>query len=138
MKLARDIMTKNPIVLVRRDTIKKAIAVLVAECISGAPVVDEATGKMVGLVSEYDLILAIHSVGSGVDVADAMKQKVMSVTETTPVEDVADLMLVHKIRRVPVLDEQGRPSGMISRREILKAYYADIEQKGVVRPAERD
>ena len=128
MKLARDIMTKNPIVLVRRDSIKKAIAVLVSECISGAPVVDEVTGKMVG--SEYDLILAIHSVGSGVDVADAMKQKVMSVTETTPVEDVADLMLVHKIRRVPVLDEEGRPSGIISRREVLKSYYADIEQKG--------
>lgn len=130
MKLARDIMTKNPIVLVRRDTIKKAIAVLIAERISGAPVVDEATGEMVGLVSEYDLILAIHSIGSGVDVADAMKQKVMSVTESTPVEDVADLMLVHKIRRVPVLDDQGRPTGMISRREILKTYYADIEQKG--------
>jgi CBS domain-containing protein len=122
METARDIMTRSLITLHRRDSIKKAIALFIDHGISGAPVVEESTGKMVGLVSEYDLILAMHSLGAGLDVQDAMKTRILSVQETTPVAEIADIMLEHKIRRVPVVNDTGQPVGIISRREILRAF----------------
>jgi len=125
MELARDIMTSRVITLRRRDSIRRAMATFIEHRISGAPVVDEDTGAMVGLISEYDLILAMHSLGAGSDVQDAMKTAVFSVDADTSIDSIAEMMLLHKIRRVPVVNESGQPVGIVSRRDVLRAYVDD-------------
>jgi len=125
MTVARDIMTRSVISIHERDSVRTAIDRLLAHGISGLPVVDLKSGRMVGIVTEYDLIIAMQLVGSGLDVRAAMKTGVLSVTETTPIEQVADLMLTHMIRRVPVVNDDGQPVGIVSRRDILRSYYAE-------------
>ncbi len=125
MTVARDIMTRSVISIHEQDSVRTAIDRLLAHGISGLPVVDLKSGRMVGIVTEYDLIIAMQLVGSGLDVRAAMKTGVLTVTETTPIEQVADLMLTHMIRRVPVVNDDGQPVGIVSRRDILRSYYAE-------------
>lgn len=118
MKYARDIMTARLTQVSPSDSIQKAMGTLLENNISGAPVVDR-TGKMIGFVSEYDLILASYALGWGADLEKAMKRDVYSAKPTTPIEEIADIMITRKIKRVPVLDENHKPVGVVSRREIL-------------------
>ena len=127
---AKNIMVPGVIVLGPNDSVRKAIRTLIENKISGAPVVEERTGRMLGFVSEYDLILAAHYVGWGLDVRRAMKADVYSATEETPIEEIAEMMLKWKIRRVPVLNEKEQPVGIVSRREVLASYYDDSPPTG--------
>ena len=77
--LARDIMT-TPVVTVTADmSIRDLAKILTEKGISGAPVVDDS-GRVVGIVSEADVIAK-----NGFTVADVMQSQVISASEDTPV-----------------------------------------------------
>jgi CBS domain-containing protein len=109
---AGEIMT-TPVVTVPADTPLADIAqALRRHRISAVPVVDE-TGGVVGLVSEYDLLAR-----SGPAARDVMTTAVVSVTESTSVDDVRHLLVDRRIRRVPVL-AAGRLVGIVSRGDLV-------------------
>ena len=112
--LAKDIMTKKVITVSPLTTIKDLAKTLTKNDISGVPVVDKA-GKLLGIVSATDIVAK-----SGKQVKAIMSQKVISVTEETPVEEIANLLTTHKINRVPVL--RGKKlSGIVSQADIVRA-----------------
>ena len=82
--------------------------------ISGAPVAGK-DGKIVGVVSEGDIVAK-----NGKDVKALMSKKIISVVEDTPVEEIAQLMTTHKIKRVPVM-RGGKVVGIVSRADIVGA-----------------
>ncbi len=85
---------------------------LVERRISAVPVVD-ATGAVVGLVSEHDLMSR-----TGATAADIMSPGIISVTEDTDVDAVRHLLVERHIRRVPVMS--GRQLvGIVSRADIV-------------------
>ncbi|MFW6204751.1 MAG: CBS domain-containing protein [Actinomycetota bacterium] len=109
---AGEIMTA-PVVTVRPDTSVREIAqTLGRHRISAVPVVDDG-GAVVGLVSEYDLIAR-----QGATARDVMTTAVVSVTETTSVDDVRHLLVERRIRRVPVISG-GSLVGIISRADVV-------------------
>lgn len=81
--------------------------------ISGMPVVSD-TGEMVGMVTEHDLIAK-----DGAMVADIMSQSLISVSADTEVEEVAHLLAIQHIRRVPVL-QGGKLVGIVSRSDLVR------------------
>ena len=85
---------------------------LVRHRISAVPVLD-ATGAVVGLVSEHDLISR-----QGATALDVMSPGIVSVTEDTDVDDVRHLLVDRRIRRVPVLSG-GQLVGIVSRADIV-------------------
>jgi CBS domain-containing protein len=85
---------------------------LVQHRISAVPVVD-ASGAVVGLVSEHDLISR-----SGPTAFEVMSPGIVSVTEDTDVDDVRHLLVDRRIRRVPVLSG-GQLVGVVSRADIV-------------------
>src|SRR5579883_377710 len=104
---------KAPVYTVDVDTPVADIAhLLVQHRISAVPVVD-ASGAVVGLVSEHDLISRTGKVA-----ADIMSTGVISVTEDTEVEDVRHLLLDRRIRRVPVVSG-GQLIGIVSRADLV-------------------
>ncbi len=112
--LAKDIMTKKVITVSPLTTVKDLAKTLTKNDISGVPVADKA-GKLLGIVSATDIVAK-----SGKQVKAIMSQKVISVTEETPVEEIANLFTTHKINRVPVL--RGKKlSGIVSRADIVRA-----------------
>ena len=122
MLTARDIMTEE-VVTIRPDcSVQDGIEQLLKEQISGLPVVD-GFGRLVGIVSEFALLAIAYDRGV---MADAIEQhmttEVLSVHVDDPIRKVADLFIVHRVRRVPVQDK-GRLVGLISRCDVLKAIY---------------
>jgi predicted transcriptional regulator len=71
-------------------------------------------GKLIGLVSEYDMIAK-----EGSKVADIMSRSVISVSPNTSVEEVAHLLAHRRIRRVPVLDGD-QLVGIVSRSDLVQ------------------
>ncbi|MBM4298684.1 MAG: CBS domain-containing protein, partial [Deltaproteobacteria bacterium] len=82
--------------------------------ISGAPVAGK-NGKIVGVVSEADIVAK-----KGKTVSDIMSKKIISVSEETPVEELAQLMTTHAIKRLPVMNGD-KVVGIVSRADIVSA-----------------
>jgi CBS domain-containing protein len=140
--LAQDIMTRT-MATVRPDTkLAGAANRMVADHISGLPVVDDE-GRLMGVVTEGDLLrrcetgtekqhsgwidlllgpgrLAddyVHSHGR--TVRDIMTEAVISVTENTPLSDIVRLMERHHIKRVPVVRGEALV-GLVSRADLVR------------------
>lgn len=112
---ARDIMTKEVITISAYAPIYELTRLLAERDISGVPVCDEG-GKVIGMVSEADLI----AMKNGTRVIDIMNPEVITVGPETPVEEVAALLHMKNIKRVPVF-EKDQMVGIISRADIVAA-----------------
>lgn len=122
MLTARDIMTKHVVTIRPAESVRTAVERLIAEQISGLPVVDEA-GRMVGIVTEFALLATAYDESVGSDpISRHMTTEVFTVDADDPIRKIADLFIVHRVRRVPVMDG-GRIVGLISRRDVLTAVY---------------
>jgi CBS domain-containing protein len=111
---AKDLMTRDVITAKPTMSVKDLAAVLIKNQISGAPVASK-DGKIIGVVSEADILSK-----KGKVVKTIMSKKVVRVTEETPVEEVAKLMMTHKINRVPVF-RGDELVGIISRADVVGA-----------------
>ncbi|PYJ70254.1 MAG: hypothetical protein DME76_06165 [Verrucomicrobia bacterium] len=111
---AKDIMTREVVTVSPSLPVKMLANLLIKNQISGAPVADKK-GKIVGVVSETDLIAK-----KGKQVKTIMSNKVVQITEETPVEEIARLMTAHKIRRLPVMRGKSLV-GIVSRADVVGA-----------------
>lgn len=114
------VMSAPAIVLFPDMTIKEAGRILAGHRIGGAPVVDRTTKRLVGILSEGDLLGAERAgTGRPVLVAEIMSTEVVSVDDTTPVRAVAASLLDADLHRVPVLRGE-EVVGVVSRHDLLK------------------
>ena len=111
---AKDIMTRDVITVSPTATIKNLAMTLIKNQISGAPVASR-NGKIIGVVSEADIVAK-----KGKDVKTIMSKNIISVTEETPVEEIAKLMTTHRIKRLPVM-RGSEVVGIVSRADIVNA-----------------
>lgn len=112
--VARDIMTKEVVTVALSTMVRDLAKVLNKHKISGAPVID-TKGRIAGIVSEADILAK-----KGREVKAIMSRKVISITEETPVEQIATLMTHHKVKRLPVLRGE-KIVGIVSRADIVSA-----------------
>lgn len=92
------------------------------------PIVDKGK-KLVGIVSEFDLLKAIMS-GKNLEEVTAeqiMTAEPVSVRETTPSLEIIDLLQQKHLIRVPVVDGNGTLAGVVARRDILQGYLKSRE-----------
>jgi CBS-domain-containing membrane protein len=114
---ARDIMTPHVITIGPEKSIQDAARLLADYRISGAPVVDRA-GRMVGLVTEADLIGK-----DGATVAEIMTTRVLTADEDTPVERIAQMLTSNHFKRLPVI-RGDQLVGVVSRADIVRMMAA--------------
>lgn len=111
---AKHIMTRDVITVSPAIGVKDLAKVLIRNQISGAPVADKK-GKILGVVSEADIVAK-----RGKQVRDIMSKGLIEITEETPVEKIAGLMVTHKIKRLPVMRGE-QLVGIVSRADIVGA-----------------
>ena len=114
---ARDIMAREIVTVGSDMLVEDAAKLLAYHNISGMPV-EDPDGKVVGIVSEADVIGHIGAI-----VSDVMTEDVISVGEDATVEEIATLLAQHRIKRVPVMTN-GAVRGMVSRSDIVRAIAA--------------
>ena len=116
---ASDVMNTEVITLHRSTTVEEAIQTLLKNGISGAPVVDDQD-NVVGVVSEYQFLEAVYDPDVKQHrVADLMTKDLLAVHEETRLPDIANLFVMHRVRRIPVVGD-GKVVGVISRRDLLR------------------
>lgn len=122
----------RPVISVSPDApINDVLAMFKKEHIRRAPVLKD--GKLVGIVSERDLLNAtpssattlsiweMHYLISKVKVKDVMSKKVISVDRDTPIEEAARIMADKKIGGLPVVDSD-KVVGMITETDLFKVF----------------
>jgi CBS domain-containing protein len=126
MLTAESIMTTDIITIRPEASIEEAIAVLLSEEISGLPVTDEA-GHLVGMITEFALLaVAYDDRVKNHTVREHMTTELIMVDANDPISRVADLCIVHRVRRVPVM-KNGRLVGVIARRDVLRSLVESPE-----------
>ena len=127
MLTARDIMTDRVVTIGPDAFLQEAIEVILAMQVSGLPVVD-ANGKLIGIITEFALLTTAYDATTACEtVGQHMTVDVLTVNADDPIRKVADQFIVHRVRRVPVLDK-GRIVGLITRRDVLKAVFESEPQ----------
>jgi CBS domain-containing protein len=114
---ARDIMTRQVCTITPEASVRDAARILAERRISGMPVLDKQ-GIIIGMCTEADVISK-----QGELVRDIMSTEIISVSEETPVGEIARLLSQRKIKRVPVITN-GRLVGLVSRADIVAAVAA--------------
>ena len=119
-----EVMTAQVSTATPRTTIRD-VARTMAEVESGAvPVVDD--GKVVGLVTDRDIVLRVVAEGKGLDtpVSEVMTEGVETCREDDNVSDATGKMSAKQIRRLVVLSESGNLAGILSLGDVAIDYGA--------------
>lgn len=159
--LARDVMSSEVVTVGLNATLLEAVKLLINARVSGLPVIDDSEA-VVGMLSEFDVIRHVAGSNSaafsrfqsqliergvlGTAYTQALSEPVKTIM-TTPVltapDDadlklVADLMLQHKMKRIPIV-RGAAVVGVVSRVDLLKALLSrreeDAQAKAEARPS---
>jgi len=126
---ARDIMTENP-EAVTPTTPLGEVARRMAELDVGIlPVVDdEEVRRLRGVVTDRDLVVRgmARGLGDSATVAECMTPNVSTVNRNASIRQVMDVMRRERVRRVPVVDGEGRLVGIIAQAD-LAVNYAGLD-----------
>lgn len=108
-------------------TVKEAAKTMAEKRIGSVLVVDK--GKPLGIVSEGDVIEAVASNVNilGCSISKIMSKKLLTVEPNDKIDDAAALMRDNKIKRVPVVDENGKLVGIVKITDVI-ANYDEIEE----------
>ncbi len=140
--LIKEVMTSPVVCVTETDILSDAITLMVANKISGVPVLD-GSGQLIGILSEGDLLRRVE-LGSGSDgdswwshlvssrelaehyrrtngrrVSDVMTTKPVTIDEADTLNDAARLMQKHRVKRLPVLGG-GVLVGLLTRMDFVK------------------
>ena len=149
-KTVGEVMTRDPILVQPQTSLEEAIKILAEKRLGGLPVVDES-GKLLGIISEGDLmwketevkppayIMLLDSViylenpgryqrelhkALGQTVGEVMSDHVSTIKPEKSVKDAARLMNEKRIDRLPVIDDNGHVVGIITRGDIVRVMAA--------------
>lgn len=126
MKVA-DVMTTDVLTVPPAATLKEVARALAGRGISGVPVVDE-DGQVLGVVSEADILAKERADGGAKHDArtagEAMTSPAIAVTPAHRVDRAAALMLDQAVNRLPVVDDELRLVGIVTRADLVRAFAA--------------
>ena len=146
---AREIMTRDVISVEKEVSLKRVAELMARNAISGMPVVKKDK-KVVGVISEKDFlsrmggkspksfmgVIAECLRGKGCvavsireqSARDIMTSPAITVSEETAVNEIAGIFTGKNINRVPVVNQDGVLTGIVSRADIVRASYTKKRQ----------
>lgn len=153
----RDAMNLNPVYVSAAATMRDVVLIMAETDTSGVPVVDEAY-HVVGFVTDgdmakylaknntsvFDASYSLYSLADGDEVRERLKKlldlnvesmatkRVVATTPDTPIDEAIQVLSSKRIKKMPVVDEEGKLIGSLSRRNIVQAIAADEQHKSEV------
>ncbi len=141
--IVADVMTRNPLFVHPDMSVPDARALIKKEKVGRLPVLDREN-RLVGIVTEWDLVNASPSVATTLDIYEmgfllsklkveqVMERSVITVTEDTVIEEAARIMDDHHISALPVM-RSGLLVGIISDGDIFRIFIElfGARQEGV-------
>jgi CBS domain-containing protein len=117
-------MTAQVVTAKPTDTIQRVAKIMQDVDVGAVPIFDD--GKVVGLVTDRDIVLRVVAQGGDLDapISGAMSDHVLNCKEEDSVADAAGKMASHQLRRLIVTDDAGKLVGMLSLGDIAVDYGA--------------
>lgn len=128
----RDIMSE-PAVTCRESDCLNTAAQLMWERDCGAIPVTGDDGQLVGIVTDRDICMAAYTRGAtlhAIAVSDAMARNVFSCQASDSLDAAQRLMSEHQVRRLPVVDGDRRPIGMLSLNDVARSAASSRKKNG--------
>ncbi|MCZ4602745.1 CBS domain-containing protein [Streptomyces sp. Lzd4kr] len=143
--IVRDVMTRDVAVVGRDAGFKDIVRTLQDRKVSALPVVDGG-GRVLGVVSEADLLhkeefrdgdpdrytqlrrLSDLAKAGSVTAGELMTRPALTVTADSTLAQAARTMARTRVKRLPVVDADGRLEGVVSRVDLLKVFLRDDEE----------
>lgn len=122
-RTARDVMTPDPACCTARTTLDQVARMMVQTSCGEIPVVD-VNDRLIGVVTDRDIVCRVVAEGKNpmaYPAESCMSRPVVTVSPDDLLENVVATMEQHQIRRVPVTDERGRCTGIVSQADIARA-----------------
>ncbi|WP_330455584.1 CBS domain-containing protein [Streptomyces sp. NBC_00820] len=141
--IVSDVMTRTVVSVGRWASFKDIVGMMQERRVSALPVL-EGEGRVVGVVSEADLLPteelrdspekgyallrpAEVTKAGALTAGDLMSSPAITVPANATLAEAARIMAREKVKRLPVVDEAGLLEGVISRADLLKVFLRDDE-----------
>jgi IMP dehydrogenase len=118
VKRAENGMIYDPVTIKRGSTVAEALQIMEEYHIGGIPVVDDDR-HLVGIVTNRDLRFE-RDLNRKIDEV-MTKENLVTTSQTTDLEEAAQILQQHKIEKLPVVDNDGRLIGLVTYKDITKA-----------------
>ena len=122
----KEIMTTGVKTMTNKDTILDAVDLMLEDDIGGFPIVN-SENKIVGMVTEGDVVKKLQKLISDVEVQDVMATDLITTTPGTKIEAIIKIMVRNSLRRIPIVGEDIKSNskeekllGFITASDILK------------------
>lgn len=132
VKRAENVVIDDPVTITPDETLGKVRRIIHQEEISGIPVVRERRGKkrLVGIITARDLLFETDDRKK---VSEVMTKDVVTASSDVSLETARELLHLHRIEKLPLVDKDGMLMGLITLGDILKRItnpYAAKDKKG--------
>ena len=128
----RDVMTPDPACCTPESSAHEAAALMRDNDCGSLPVVDSSSSRrLVGTVTDRDLAVRVLAEGKGPEtrIREVMTEGPTTAMPDDEVEVVREVMVAQQVRRVPVVDEDGRVVGIVSQADIALEEGAASDQE---------
>jgi CBS domain-containing protein len=125
----RDAMTESPRTIGRDSTVVEAAKIMRDEDVGIVPIVDG--DKLVGTLTDRDIAIRVVAEGKDPNTTKAEEVASREIVTIDPQQDLDEalrLMARHQVRRLPVVEEDGKLVGIVAQADI--AQHATDEQTG--------
>ena len=129
----QEAMTPNPTAITPDTSAQEAARMLKSEDVGALPIVED--GRLIGVITDRDLAVRIVAEGRGPDtaVSGIASKDVVTIDPQQSLEEAARLMADHQVRRLPVVEEDGRLVGILAQADVAKSGHdtltGDVVQK---------
>jgi CBS domain-containing protein len=118
----KEVMTQSPGTCATDDTANDAARIMWDRDCGSVPVIDRA-GHVVGIVTDRDICMAAYFQGrplSAIPLTSIMTREVCTCTEQEDLAEAERLMRARRVRRLPVTNEKGSISGIVSLSDVTQ------------------
>jgi CBS domain-containing protein len=129
----QEAMTSNPTTVSPDTAAREAAQIMKSEDTGIVPIVEGE--RLVGVITDRDLTLKIVAEGRSADtpVAELASKDLVTIDPQQSLEEAARLMAEHQVRRLPVVEEDGRLVGILSQKDLADAGHDTLTGEVVER-----
>ncbi|MDQ3992740.1 MAG: CBS domain-containing protein [Actinomycetota bacterium] len=131
MKTIRDVMTAGPTTVGASTPVAEAARLMKSEDIGSLPILED--GKLAGVLTDRDIVLRVVADGrdpQSTTAGEVGSHDPVTVDPQQNLDEALRLMAEHQVRRLPVVEEDGRLVGVLAQADVARE--ASPEQTGHV------
>jgi CBS domain-containing protein len=127
MAVCGEVMTRELACCQSTDSLVRVAQLMKSEDVGAVPVIDAAEKKLVGMVTDRDIVVKGLAAGRSQDatVREVMTTDVVTCREDEDVSAAVSRMADRKVRRIPVVDRNGMLQGIIAQADIATRVHRD-------------